>query len=888
MKSHPPSDDGLQDLWLSLRARALRRGADHHTAEDVAQDTWVRALEKPPEERGRFRAWMMTVSERVLSDAWRRQGHRTHREAANARSESIDRGEVDFDPSPIVRWVKDLPQPYAQVVWLRFFEDREVARIAVDLGRSEEAVRTQLRRGLDRLRARIGNDPESRHRFLGLAWIGALWRRGREYPLAAGLGLATVVVIGLSFLRPPGREPASVTAVLADTAPVAPDRPGGSTLVAGESVGSKEAAPSASQPEGGPLLTGRVLSPDGVPVAGAIVCLGPDGETIQASTTTGADGRYQLAHLDAALLWALHPGWLPAARCYLPSVRDGEIDLHLGATSGPVLVRVVDASGKPVAEARVLLDPFALPEQFEVAGRLEFPARIPVQRTGEDGQVELLFPAAPRVQVAVVSSDGLSWMETVSRPENGVLEVRLDTGRRLLGTCVDARGQPAPGARVSVGQRGGLVRREAVTDQEGRFEVTGLVPGAIGVVASEDPALGWASGRLQGFVDDGPVQLVLRPGHTLRGRLLDEGAPVTNALALLRVHLPEEGLGNEPRTTHTDEEGRFVFPGLAMRRAYSLELRPGEISRSATGQTHVGPMLEEQVFRLPEAALCAPAELEFEGTEEEIPLLVELRSRQTRVSSRLTRVVGTPRFVSDPLPEGEYVVFCWRSGLGAHVAGRIRHDPFDTPAHTVAAVRAVEVEVAPYLPPGIDPLSVTVSCITVAMDAFGLGSTGAQGGRHFFRWHPDTSTYRCLLPAGTCDLRVDGEGVASSGRQVRVEGETFRIDWPILAGRRVKLQLDCEDRLLEAYDTLFLDVQHAEGTTQIIAYNRDMIVEEGVATFDMHLPTTTTELLARVVPLVPEKARRAQRSPLAGGLWIDSTDLEGEDVPTLVVSLEPE
>lgn len=55
------------------------------------------------------------------------------------------------------RAVAQLPDPYREVVSLRFLADRSVADIARVTGRPEATIKTQLYRGLARLRPLLGD-----------------------------------------------------------------------------------------------------------------------------------------------------------------------------------------------------------------------------------------------------------------------------------------------------------------------------------------------------------------------------------------------------------------------------------------------------------------------------------------------------------------------------------------------------------------------------------------------------------------------------------------------------------------------------------------------------------------------------------------------------------
>src|SRR6185369_12063465 len=76
--------------------------------------------------------------------------------------------------------------------------------------------------------------------------------------------------------------------------------------------------------------------------------------------------------------------------------------------------------------------------------------------------------------------------------ERDLGRIVLERGHSLSGTVVDARGAPAPGVRVSAGPRltgDGKAPRQAgalaLTDESGSFELTGLSPGPLMILADD-------------------------------------------------------------------------------------------------------------------------------------------------------------------------------------------------------------------------------------------------------------------------------------------------------------------------------------------------------------------------------------------------------------------
>lgn len=894
MKSHPPNDDGLQDLWLSLRTRALRRGADHHTAEDVAQDTWVRALEKPPEERGRFRAWMLTVSERVLSDTWRRQGHRMHREAASARPADFEPDDEAVDASRLVQLVKELPAPYGEVVWMRFFEDRSIPRIAGDLGRSEEAVRTQLRRGLERLRARLGPHPPER--FYGLAGLAWLWRKLRDLirrpRIAGALGATVLVVGGLGVWREPG------TSADGDSPAVALEAPrtlaGASAVTSGTElrtpvpVGPSNRSLLAASP-----LSGLVLDRHGRPVPGARVHAGLDDEHLLASTKTDATGRFEIVAPGRTLLWAEHDDWMPSMRCYLATVRGTGADLVLGPEAVAVALNVVDAGGRPVGGAELIVETDPDREHTATSGNvLQYPAPEQHLRTDAAGRVEVRLPAGGRVRITVIPVAGPPWQGfRVSRGEP--VGIRLNAGIDVEGLCVDEAGAPIASSTVEVVQFRGLAHRLVNTDPAGRFRIPGVAAGPFALIASE-PSPGRRSALFQGFLEPGAgeLRLVLNDTATIAGTLMDEHGPVAGARvdASLGQQFPELGTGE--RRTITDALGRFRFPGCRENAHELLFTRAGE-DQPSLRRTKVRPDALEQVFEMPPVDLVrAPLEIAFVGPGR-APLLLEVRATGPPIS-----VVLEPDenglFVSEPLPGGEYFLQGWDPELGSWGTGTVMHDA-DAPLRIEQlSLLDTHLELALHAPSGIEAHQLTVSIETKGFDYYGLGSSG-----HLTGWRElpvraagrATGVARALIaPRADTRLRVTGPGMADVVQQLSPrEGSRVSLDLRLQAGVDVRLVIVSDAGVgLMPHETLVVECETPAGDSRLLL--RDVLqvrVANGSA-FDVRLPVDATRVRLFTIPKIGDNGFRW--TVRRGTLQLEPGALEGTGGvrPEIVVHMVPD
>lgn len=141
-----------------------------HDAEDVAQESFVAAYRSIGSYRGDgpLRAWLMRIATR---QAFRRLSGRRPTGDLDLVPDAL-LADASHEPSRVLaaterrgdvrRAVGSLPDPYREVVALRFFAELSLAEVADATGRPINTVKTHLRRGLERLRPHF--EPESMDR----------------------------------------------------------------------------------------------------------------------------------------------------------------------------------------------------------------------------------------------------------------------------------------------------------------------------------------------------------------------------------------------------------------------------------------------------------------------------------------------------------------------------------------------------------------------------------------------------------------------------------------------------------------------------------------------------------------------------------------------------
>jgi RNA polymerase sigma-70 factor (ECF subfamily) len=131
-----------------------------HDAEDVTQESFVAAYRAIGSYRGDgpLRGWLLRIATR---QAFRRLAQRRPTAAIDTVPEPY-LADSRTDPTRIAvaselraelrDAVEALPEPYREVVALRFFAELSLAEVADATGRPINTVKTHLRRGLERLR----------------------------------------------------------------------------------------------------------------------------------------------------------------------------------------------------------------------------------------------------------------------------------------------------------------------------------------------------------------------------------------------------------------------------------------------------------------------------------------------------------------------------------------------------------------------------------------------------------------------------------------------------------------------------------------------------------------------------------------------------------------
>lgn len=369
--------------WVRGLARSLV--ARESEVDDLEQETWLAALERGAARGAPGTTWLGRVVRSRAVDLFRRGTRRAARERAASRPETVPSAAQTVARAEahraVVGAVMALEEPFRTAVLLRYFEDLPPREVARRTGVGVETARTRIRRGVERLRARLAphDRPDARRALLLLLAPGDLAR-----PLApqAALGGTLAMTLGTKIAAAAAVCAAVLAAVVAstretsprDTRAVAPPGAEASGREDGARARAAARAPdapadAASDPaEPAPRLRLRLVREDGGPVAGGTLVL-HDGSRLSGLLPIPSEEPLLLeASPSERRVVALLPGRAPQT-VVLPS---GGGDRDLALPSGAVVAGRVLLEGRAPGEPvplEVWIDRPALPQiVVDVAG----------------------------------------------------------------------------------------------------------------------------------------------------------------------------------------------------------------------------------------------------------------------------------------------------------------------------------------------------------------------------------------------------------------------------------------------------------------------------------------------------------------------------------------
>jgi len=442
-------------------------------------------------------------------------------------------------------------------------------------------------------------------------------------------------------------------------------------------------------------LRGRVVDREGAPIEAAMLT------GIGTWTRSAADGGFELMHstlFEQIVVEAQAAGFV-AKRLVLDTHTPGTLE-NLSVrleTGAPLRGRIVDESGQPVAQAKILA-------QAELS-----------LRTQSDDQGRFEIHSLPQESNWIslhVHADGFANLrhdiKDLRLPAKDI-ELVLSRGVDVPGVLLDDQGAPCPGELVFEGAaRWEVDGAEAITDETGRFVLRDLPRAGcdIGVAVSgfeaysrklELPASGSFAGELR---------IELSRGRELRGRVID---PLGNPIPKARANLRRDRMHLGIESAIAGEDGRFALRGVPAAGALEVII---EAAGFVTLQQPIGPgaLGEPQYVMQPAAGLAGR--------------VIDARSGAPLTSFRV-------RFLSAQLDPGETPLTGYEaSWIMEGREFREASGEWDTLGESLVAGQITAIEISA---PGYGPTIVerAVACMNPGLDRIvvALGPAARVSGR---------------------------------------------------------------------------------------------------------------------------------------------------------------
>jgi len=422
-------------------------------------------------------------------------------------------------------------------------------------------------------------------------------------------------------------------------------------------------------------IAGLVVDAEGRPLAAAEIRYDRDAERPAAFLAAMLAGEPARARTDAGGAFTLS-GFRDGERVHLLVSRAGYVDATVAAVTVPtvepvevvlrtasrVTGKVVDADGRPLAGARVVVQPEG--QRFP-GGRVE---------TAGDGSFELADVAPGRVEVSAEAPGyqgaSLAGLEVPAGGELAGVTLALAVGAVVEGTVFAPDALPVIGAAVRAVEPGASTGLRfnafafATTDGDGRYWLDGLPPGRRTVIAQHD-----VYQRAARDVEIEPgvnrLDLVFAGGVEVSGRVTGpQGEPVAGA----QVMLAGDGFALRWPETASRDDGSFVFTGVLPGQYRLTAAKEGYAHARTSDPVIVG---ESPVAGL-ELRFAAGVTLTGEVRGLTVDELAELRIRASSGRGyRGGEVDFSGRYRVHNLGAGEWTVRAEVSGGGRQASGRV-------------------------------------------------------------------------------------------------------------------------------------------------------------------------------------------------------------------------
>ncbi len=642
-----------------VHAAALRQvNGDEHLAEDVTQSVFADLARKAAKllAHTSLTGWLYTSTRFVAANSRRNEQRRITREQeAHAMNHLLSLPESQPDwlrLSPLLdEAMHQLDEPDREAVLLRHFEKCSFAEVGTKIGLTENAARMRVERALEKLHGILAKQGVA----LGIVALAGLL--GANAVIAAPAQLAAKVVAGAMAGAAAGGTISIFSKIIFLMKTKAAMSVLTATLIAG--LGFVYVTRSAPPPENNftaPAVAVAAVSNNFSPATTNFLANANTTNAAMAKAKRARKMDSQKLHLSIVAADSGKPipmvpieyrGWAGGkfkgksftsdrfgecdvdyptniTELQLTTRKDGIADTrllwrppngdviptnYLLRVNWPVAIggTVVDADGKPVAGARIGV------------GHNEDPTITTLPQSNDFGFEETTSDETGHWQINRIAEEMISRLSANASHTNYTESQRIDLerdkspekqlrdgtfvfklGRAVMaaGSVTDTNGTPVPDAKILVGYYQMSGNRTGKSQADGTFSVLGCQPGKQIVTAE---ALGFAPTTMEAELGEnsGPVHLILKPGKTLRLRVVDVyGTPIPQAYIWHQNF--DHGMinPNRPKTVQvdfsprTDKSGRAFLanaPDVEMEFAVQADgfLRADEIKIRPDGEEHL-------------------------------------------------------------------------------------------------------------------------------------------------------------------------------------------------------------------------------------------------------------------------------------------------------------
>jgi hypothetical protein len=319
---------------------------------------------------------------------------------------------------------------------------------------------------------------------------------------------------------------------------------------------------------------------------------------------TGPDGRFRVRLPSRGRIWACKEGYQPSTIGKIKGNTD-DLTLQLAAATSSIRGIVLDPDGRAVARAIVTITDHVL----------NGPAKQPPVRLETDAQGEFATTEVkPGKLLVYARADGFAFGQQVADNADNdgspvVVRLRLAASVRGIAFGGEQGNEPLAGVSMQIyrqrdlpgilrGMSDRFTRIDTVTDSAGRYQMTGIPPGRMWIIAGSRHAMKFRNSLLREGEDlEWNPDLTPPPGVIVGVLLGPDDEPLADwHVRATRLDLVQ--MNQEMSRSKTNADGRFELLKLNLF-PHKVTVMTSEYGQVFAQRDDVTPNQTELVWRLP-------------------------------------------------------------------------------------------------------------------------------------------------------------------------------------------------------------------------------------------------------------------------------------------------